>query len=720
MELIERIALDKIKYLNSLTDAQLKPYLKKCKNEEDRKKEINKIKQFCACNLKTKGITKRIYSKPESTPTAVDNRLYSGGSVQSLIKAVRLFCMADTTSDLDMSNCHPKILSYICKKHEYLTPNLDYYIANRELILEQFADRNEGKTNFLKALNTDATNKKVSNAFFKKFDKEMKEIQNTITILPCYKDLVDSVPYTKMYNINGSAINRILCSYEDKILASAIHAVNLRNIDVAVLMFDGMMLYGQHPPEVLEYIKDHVERDFEGLGMNWTFKEQESDIIIPDEWEESALSKSEDVYSSMVKDFENTNCLITNLSMYLTNDGSKTIFRTPAQMRTSYGHIQCGYDDKGNPVSFINKWLGINPSIHTYRDVDVYPDVENCPKDIYNMWIPFAYEKYTEPYEKDAVGLAFMLNHLSIICNHEASVTDYFIKWTAQMIQYPAVKTNAPVMIGLEGTGKSSYFKLMKVLLGDDKILETTKPSVDVWGQFNESLQHAFLVNIDELSKKETEGAEGYLKGIISEPTMNINIKGTTKFKIKSFHRIAISSNNYNPVDTKKGDRRKWFTKCSSEKKGDTEYFDTFYGYLKNVNTMRTLYDYLKSIPDLNKFSGIKMPLTEFQQNIQESNRTTEDKWMEHFTKTYTGAEESIEITNDEVYTKYSIYCNAMSFQFISNRQTFCRNILNGEFEVRGKTNGSGNRVKIFNLPFLRKKYPCVVCVVPSVVTDSL
>lgn len=720
MELIERIALDKIKYLNSLTETQLKPYLKKCKNEEDRKKEYNKIKQFCACNLKTKGITKRIYSKPESTPTAVDNRLYSGGSVQSLIKAVRLFCMADTTSDIDAENCHPKILSYICKKHGYLTPNLDYYIANRELILEQFADRNEGKTHFLKALNTDTTNKKVSNAFFKKFDKEMKEIQNTITILPCYKELVDSVPFTKMYNINGSAINRILCSYEDKILASAIHAVNLRNIEVAVLMFDGMMIYGQHSHGLLEYIKEHVERDFEGLGMNWTFKEQESEIVIPDEWEESALSKSEDVYASMAKDFEKTNCLIRNLSMYLTNDDNKTIFRTPAQMRTSYGNIQCGYDDKGNPVSFINKWLGINPSIRCYKDVDVYPDVENCPKDIYNMWIPFAYEKYTEPYEKDEEGLAFMLNHLSIICNHETSVTDYFIKWTAQMIQYPAVKTNAPVMIGLEGTGKSSYFKLMKVLLGDDKILETSKPSVDVWGQFNESLQHAFLVNIDELSKKETEGAEGYLKTIITEPTMNINIKGTTKFKIKSFHRIAISSNNYNPVDTKKGDRRKWFTKCSSEKKGDNEYFKKFYSYLKNVNTMRTLYDYLKSIPNLDEFSGIEMPLTEFQQNIQESNRTTEDKWLEHFTKTYTGAEENVELTNEEAFSKYSIYCNAMSFQFISNRQTFCRNILNGEFEVKGKMNGNGNRVKLFNLTFLRKKYPCVVGVVSSVVTDSL
>jgi hypothetical protein len=695
MELIERISLDKINYLNSLTESQLKPYLNKCKNEEDRKKEYNKIKQFCMSNLKTKGITKRIYSKPESTPTAVDNRLYSGGSVQSLIKAVRLFCMADTTSDLDMENCHPKILSYICKKNGYLTPNLDYYIANRELILEQFADRNEGKTNFLKALNTDATNKKVSNAFFKKFDKEMKEIQNTITILPCYKDIVDSVPFTKMYNINGSAINRILCSYEDKILASAIHAVNLRNIEVAVLMFDGMMLYGQHYHELLNYIKDHVERDFEGLGMNWTFKEQESDIVIPDGWVEE--EKEDDKYNSMVEEFEKTHCKITNLAMFVTEDTDKILFQTKGNFAVAHEHISSGFDKNGNPVSFINKWLGLNTSIRHYRDVDTFPDEENCPKDIFNLWRPFAYEKYTEPYEKDVEGLAFMLNHYSILCNHEESVTDYFIKWNAQMIQYPAVKTNTPVFIGAEGTGKSSFFDLQKVILGDEKVMETDTPSVDVWGQFNEMLQYAFLINLDELSKKETEGAEGYIKGLITRPTININIKGTTKFKMKSFHRFAITTNNENPIETKKGDRRKWFVKCSDEKKGDTEYWKTFRKYLKQVNTMRTLYDHLKSIEGLDEFDKIPMPVTEFQQNIMESYRKPEDMWLEYLSKNETVDE--LKLSNDECYSRFSIWsgCNCT---YTTSRVHFARNILNGGYGVTSyKSNGLvGKLIPILDL----------------------
>ena len=678
MELIERIALDKIKYLNSLTEAQLKPYLKKCKNEDDRKKEINKIKQFCACNLKTKGITKRIYSKPESTPTAVDNRLYSGGSVQSLIKAVRTFCMGDTTSDLDMENCHPKILSYICKKHGYLTPNLDYYIANRELILEQFADRNEGKTNFLKALNTDATNKKVSNTFFKKFDKEMKEIQNTIISLPCYKDLVDSVPFTKMYNINGSAINRILCSYEDKILASAIHAVNLRNIEVAVLMFDGMMLYGHHSDELLEYIKDHVERDFEGLNMNWTFKEQESEIVIPDEWEDE--EKENDKYNDMVEEFEKTHCKITDSSMFVTEYDDKIIFQTKGNFAIAHEHISAGKNKEGEPISFINKWLGLNPSIRRYRNVDTYPDVENCPKDIFNLWRPFAYEKYTEPYEKDPVGLAFLLNHYSILCNHDEIVTDYFIKWNAQMIQYPAVKTNTPVFIGGEGTGKGSFFALQKVLLGADKVLETDTPSEHIWGQFNEMMQYAFLINLDELSKKDTEGAEGFIKGLITRPTININIKGTSKFTMKSFHRFAITTNNENPIETKKGDRRKWFVRCSDEKKGDKEYFDTFNEYLGKVNTMRTLYDHLKSIEGMDKFSKIPMPITEFQQNIQESYRKPEDLWLEYLSKNETVDE--LELTNDECYSRFSIWagCNCA---YTTSKVAFGRNILNGGYGVK-------------------------------------
>jgi hypothetical protein len=60
---------------------------------------------------------------------------------------------------------------------------LDFYINNRDEVLSQFADRDTGKTLFLKATNDDKINKKEKNQVFKDYDKQMKEIQKNNLVL---------------------------------------------------------------------------------------------------------------------------------------------------------------------------------------------------------------------------------------------------------------------------------------------------------------------------------------------------------------------------------------------------------------------------------------------------------------------------------------------------------------------------------------------------------
>ena len=62
-------------------------------------------------------------------------------------------------SDLDIVNCHPNILSWICKQNDILCPNLDHYIQNRDKILNKLRnehnfDREDAKKLFLKATNS--------------------------------------------------------------------------------------------------------------------------------------------------------------------------------------------------------------------------------------------------------------------------------------------------------------------------------------------------------------------------------------------------------------------------------------------------------------------------------------------------------------------------------------------------------------------------------------
>ena len=64
-----------------------------------------------------------------------------------------------------------------------------------------------------------------------------------------------------------------------------------------------------------------------------------------------------------------------------------------------------------------------------------------------------------------------------------------------------------------------------------------------------------FFVNLNEMSKKEMEGAEGKMKGFITDATFMINQKCVFQFSIKYFP-FLISNNKEDPFATKKGDQR--------------------------------------------------------------------------------------------------------------------------------------------------------------------
>jgi hypothetical protein len=285
MEIIERIPIREIFYLNTLTFKQYKNIVKSsAKNEDERKANYNILKNFCKTNIKTDGITRRIYTHTLNSPSFDGGRLYCGNSIQNLPKDIRGFLMKHTT-DLDFKNCHPVILKYIAYKHKIPCPNLDYYIENRDEILNTFEEN--GKILFLKAVNDDKINYKVKDPFFKNFDKEMKTLQNIIINLPDYKDIVNSVPSTRNYNWNGSAINRILCYYENKFLQGLISILNKQKIEIAVLMFDGLMIYGNYysNPTFLDNINKQFNELFPTLNMTITLKDHSTTIIMPDDFQ---------------------------------------------------------------------------------------------------------------------------------------------------------------------------------------------------------------------------------------------------------------------------------------------------------------------------------------------------------------------------------------------------------------------------------------------------
>ena len=343
-------------------------------------------------------------------------------------------------------------------------------------------------------------------------------------------------------------------------------------------------------------------------------------------------------------------------------------------LKTAYSHLYYEtpvYNKKGEVTGndkkpFIKRWLSCEHNIKKYDDIGLFPPPLVCPATMFNMWKPFVMDMETKAYVENEEGLNAFLNHIDILCNHQKDVTDIIIKWFAQMIQYPAVKTIMPTFFGGQGGGKTSLFEWIKILFGKGKVSETAQPSRDYWGQFNELMANSFLVVLSELSKKETMEAEAKIKGLVTDRILTINTKGLSAYEIYSAHRFGATTNNPDILTTKEGDRRNLIIRCSDEKKGDCEYFKSLRGYMNDYNVSRTIWDYLKSVPDMDKFGDIPLPKTDHQQNLKAVYRSIPDLWLETFTR-QNQDETCVKKYGKEVITEFRDWCQEQGYRYETN-----------------------------------------------------
>lgn len=333
-------------------------------------------------------------------------------------------------------------------------------------------------------------------------------------------------------------------------------------------------------------------------------------------------------YETVKAEFEKTHLLISNKGLFIRQTENDNIVMTKTHIVTATERISYDVIVKDEPKSkcFIQDWLKDENNRMKY-DMAVYPPDIQCPDSVFNLWTPFRMENQVL-LNNDKNAIDIIKKHIKIMCNNDQAVADYFELWIAQMIQFPSVKSICPTLISKEGAGKGTILRLFEKMLGCDKILQTAKPSQYVWGNFNGQMKNAFLVNMDELSKKEGESADGYIKELITEPKIWINEKGIIPYKISSYHRFIITTNNEDPVKTSKDDRRKLIIRASDELIGNKKYFDDIYAILEDNNSVKSIYEYFKTLKGADAFKNKQMPETEHQRDIQEAYTSPIELWL--------------------------------------------------------------------------------------------
>jgi hypothetical protein len=476
-----------------------------------------------------------------------------------------------------------------------------------------------------------------------------------------------------------------------------------------VLEFDGLCFKRNEEHDetflnnILYDLNDKIVKDT-GFNIKMSWKKYKSIHIHQDiiddvnEYYSNTTPIKYHTFNELAIEFEKSHCKIKNKGVFVKHDNNKIIVLSKSMLLIAYENIVYYKSEKklNNQIivecNFIKDWLRNNPKQRCYEDIECYPPGTNCPPNFFNTWTPFSME-LVNTYEHKEESLKTILHHIKILCNHEEHIYDYFIKWIAQMIQYPSVKTICPVFISEEGAGKGVLIKLFREMLGNDKVFESTQPERDVWGDFNNKMANSFLVNLNELSKKDTINCDGRIKALITDPMLTINDKGVSKYEIKSYHRFIITTNNEDPIKTSDDDRRKIIIRSSDEKCKNKHYFDNIYESLKDVNVIKTCYEYFNSIPDMDKFNLLLLPTTSYHTHLKELSKSPIDQWLYDFVVN-NGDLEEVKETSGNIYNSFLEWCRNNNIDYkVSNiefsvrlKQTKVKGIMKGPNTKRGKT----------------------------------
>ncbi|MCM2287116.1 MAG: DUF5906 domain-containing protein [Desulfobacula sp.] len=280
------------------------------------------------------------------------------------------------------------------------------------------------------------------------------------------------------------------------------------------------------------------------------------------------------------------------------------------------------FPDPQNPKKTINEaqyWFR-HLQRRTYKGIIFHPGNEF--PGYYNLWKGF----YINPQPGD---WSLFQGHIrNIIANKDENIFQWIMGWMARIVQDPGGKRpgTAIVLRGEQGTGKSFYADMFGSLFTPHYY--TLSQSSHLTGQFNSHLRNALIVFADEGFLSGDKKAEGVLKSLVTEPTINIEQKFKDVTTQKNNINLIIASNNFRVIPAAFEERRFFVTDLSTGRRKDIKYFSEIDNQMNNGGREAMLYDLQRW--DYSKVDLRKIPRTPalFDQ-IKESMTQEEKFWYE-------------------------------------------------------------------------------------------
>jgi len=463
-------------------------------NDTDRKR----LRNFCRGFQSNPIEVEYIMTEPYGRYKLKNPQLHTA---MTMWKKVRSNLYSATEYDIDIKNCHFNIVKNIIKVK---LENLDYYLNNRDDVINLFIINENALNNFNKKYNDCLTQKDIIKTLFitilnggslKTIINKYEFTFDDIKLPEIYYKICDDIKSAKILIKEKckDKLKKIEVSLINKLEKEHINKENLRlltdkrykkikpfdkkNVDIperkliAILLQDEERLIIEKAIELLksknikptaytfdgfQVLKTDIISKYECIdkfinilnvfiyGYNPNIIFENKSFVEPLNLNEIEEPKDEWDNKEFMDctDIEKREYFETHIIKILNMDGFCYKIRGIEENGTTLGRIKnpSFFFGKGEIGKWFEKYIE-NDDIPTYISYSVYPDKTLCPNNIYNMWEGFRIEnKQFENLNTDDVSIQNILNHFMITSNHNEKIYEYQLNWFAHKIQFPHKK----------------------------------------------------------------------------------------------------------------------------------------------------------------------------------------------------------------------------------------------------------------------------------------
>jgi hypothetical protein len=262
-------------------------------------------------------------------------------------------------------------------------------------------------------------------------------------------------------------------------------------------------------------------------------------------------------------------------------------------------------------------WLA-HPNRLEYKGVTFRPAGEPIINNKLNLWRGWG----VTPRRGD---WGYLREHIhEVLAARDDDVDSYVINWMAWAVQNPDTQSEvALVFLGERGTGKGTLGKALGKIFGQHA--RHISSSEHLTGRFNAHLRQCCFLFADECFAPQDKAAEGMLKRLITEPTLQIEAKGRDPIEEPNRLHVMLASNNDWVVPAGNYERRFVAQRVADTHLQDKAWFDPIYKQLRCGGLEAMLFDLLER--DLGDWHPRQIVRTAALAEQQERSLSPLDSW---------------------------------------------------------------------------------------------